>query len=479
MADNTTVNRSSPVALQAYFAQSSWTMVSAGINSTFAIRSGGTLFAWGLNAVQQLGIGDGTTTIKSSPVQLGSSSWTAVSAGASHAMAIRSGGTLFAWGLNNVGQLGIGTGDTTFRSSPVQIGSQSWIAISAGFSHSSGIRSDSSLYAWGLGTSGQIGNALSETRYSPVLVHKNYPIAQWTGVAISKENTWSFGFADSPTNYSAFTTGGTFAWVCPAGVYTVNVVCVGGGGGGRTDGDLRGGGGGGLGWKNNISVIPGTTYTVVVGFGGTPNISGGDSYFINASTVAGLGGISGVISGLGGGYVGDGGGNGGSGIGQGGGLWSFANGGAGGGAGGYAGNGGDAQAGGTVGGAGSGGGGGGGQSRWFDWAGGSGSGLRARPAGGGGVGIQGQGTSGPAPGTSVPNGYDVVTTAGKGGSGGGDGDVGLDPDSATLSPGNYQGNGGDYGGGAAYNGIGGPGAVKIAWTTGRTWPSPTVADNPG
>ena len=63
--------------------------------------------------------------------------------------------------------------------------------------------------------------------------------------------------------------------------------------------------------------------------------------------------------------------------------------------------------------------------------------------------------------------------------GGGDGDVGLDPDQATLSPGNYQGNGGRYGGGAAYNGIGGSGAVKLAWTTGRTFPSPTVADNPG
>ena len=266
-----------------------------------------------------------------------------------------------------------------------------------------------------------------------------------------------------------YTTVGTFYWTAPAGVTSVSAVAVGGGGGGRTDGDLRGGGGGGLGWKNNISVIPGTTYIVVVGTGGGPNTNGGTSYFISAATVAGLGGISGVISGLGGGYVGDGGGNGGSGIGQGGEPWYYAQGGAGGGAGGYAGDGGNARQGGAAGGAGSGGGGGGGQSRWWDYAGGSGNALRARPAGGGGVGIQGQGTSGPAPGSGPSSVYDVVTTAGKGGSGGGNGSVGLDPDLASP-PGNYQGNGGNYGGGAAYNGIGGRGAVRIMWGGGRTYP---------
>ncbi len=66
----------------------------------------------------------------SSPVQIGSSSWTAVSSGRYHTAAIRSGGTLFTWGLGTSGQLGDGT--IVNKSSPVQIGSSSWTAVSAG-----------------------------------------------------------------------------------------------------------------------------------------------------------------------------------------------------------------------------------------------------------------------------------------------------------------------------------------------------------
>jgi alpha-tubulin suppressor-like RCC1 family protein len=120
---------------------SSWTAVSAGDYHTAAIKTDGILFTWGLGTYGRLG--DGTTTTRSSPVQIGdnalsslspiqigSSSWTAVSAGASHTAAIRSGGTLFTWGNSSYGQLGDGT--TTTRSSPVQIGSSSWTLISAG-----------------------------------------------------------------------------------------------------------------------------------------------------------------------------------------------------------------------------------------------------------------------------------------------------------------------------------------------------------
>ena len=71
-----------------------------------------------------------------------------------------------------------------------------------------------------------------------------------------------------------YTTPGTYSWLCPAGVTSVCVVCVGGGGGGMqyVSGagfyPMSGGGGGALGWKNNISVVPGTSYSVVVGAGG-------------------------------------------------------------------------------------------------------------------------------------------------------------------------------------------------------------------
>ena len=88
----------------------------------------------------------------------------------------------------------------------------------------------------------------------------------------------------------AYTTAGTYTWVAPAGVTSVSVVAVGGGGAGGIGSsairDGGGGGGGALAYKNSISVTPGTSYTVVVGAGGTTTGNviqdgnpGGLSYF--------------------------------------------------------------------------------------------------------------------------------------------------------------------------------------------------------
>lgn len=266
----------------------------------------------------------------------------------------------------------------------------------------------------------------------------------------------------APPSQVAYTTPGTYSWVCPAGVSSISVVVIGGGKGGE---DYYGNAGGGLGWKNNIPVVSGTSYTVVVGVGGAARSNGGNSYFVNTSTVMGVGGTLDV----GGTYIGDGGGNGGT----------RTNGfGGGGGAGGYTGNGGpggpDSQYGSTAGGNGAGGAGGGG-------AGGSYSfthnadysiyteDIRAN-AGGGGVGILGQGTNGAGGGTA-------------GISGGGGGSGGANGSSASGS--RTGGAGGAYGGGGGIGGqlgtqngtttgtpgIGGGGAVRIIWGAGRSFPS--------
>lgn len=242
----------------------------------------------------------------------------------------------------------------------------------------------------------------------------------------------SGGAAAAQPGQVAFTTVGTFSWVAPAGVTSVCVVCVGGGAYGFNNN--IGGGGGGLGWKNNIAVTPGVSYTVVVGKGGiSSSFSGGDSYFIDTSTVRG----GGAPNGSGGTYTGDGGGNGGN-------RGAY---GGGGGAGGYTGNGGS-------GGNGSGGGGG---------AGGN-NGDIGGGAGGGGVGLLGQGASGTA---GYQDAIDNVT-GGTGGSGGGDG---ADQ---------YSGSGGGlYGGGGGGwypdqdppKGNGARGAVRIIWGQGRSFPS--------
>jgi hypothetical protein len=129
---------------------------------------------------------------------------------------------------------------------------------------------------------------------------------------------------NQPESQIEFTTPGTYTWIAPEYVDKVSVVAVGAGGGGLsrpTNNGGVGGAGGGLGWKNNISVIPKQSYTVTVGQGyrtSVINVSaldGGSSWFKDPGIVAGNGGQSGQIdsNALGGGYVGDGGGNGGRG----------------------------------------------------------------------------------------------------------------------------------------------------------------------
>lgn len=232
----------------------------------------------------------------------------------------------------------------------------------------------------------------------------------------------------------AYTTPGSYSWTCPAGVTSVSVVCVGAGASGYSDGGARSGGAGGLAYRNNISVTPGSTYTVVVGAPGIidANITlrhGTSSYFVDSSTMGYGGQASTAVDsgGVGGTFSGQGGGNGGSGD-------NFDH--AGGGAGGYSGNGGNGAY--NPGGGGSGGGGGGGAS------GGYGS--------GGGVGILGQGASG--------GGADNNSYHGQGGSGGAAG--------SSSNAGSYGGGGGN----SSPSTYGGGGAVRIIWPgTLRQFPS--------
>jgi hypothetical protein len=255
---------------------------------------------------------------------------------------------------------------------------------------------------------------------------------------------------------AAYTTPGTYSWVAPTGVTSVSVVAV--GAGGRS--------GGGLGYRNNISVVPGNSYTVMVTGAGCYG-----SYFSSRSVVCARVGRCGT----GGAYVGDGGGNGGQ---------NASAAGGGGGAAGYSGNGG---AGGVqyyyAGCNGSGGGGGGG--------GGGGVGPASQAGGGtgGGVGIYGQGSNGN--GGSAPSSGETCTCCvrigygrsygGGGGSGGGSGSgsyVQLNYSTSQWTA--FGSRGGNYGGGAGNNtsytsSCNGTGAVRIVWPgTSRQFPSTSV-----
>lgn len=111
----------------------SWTQISSGLTHTAAIRSNGGLYTWGLNTVGQLG--NNTTVPSSVPTQIGTSSWIAVSASFYNTFAIRQDNALFAWGGGALGRLGLATTagpNTINRSSPTQVGTSSWTRITAG-----------------------------------------------------------------------------------------------------------------------------------------------------------------------------------------------------------------------------------------------------------------------------------------------------------------------------------------------------------
>ncbi len=141
-----------------------WTDVSAagassGQGFTCGIR-GGSLFCWGWNANGQLGVGD--TSSRSTPTQVGvGSDWEHVSAGGFHGCAIRADGALFCWGDNGGGQLGDGTNDP--RLTPVQVGTaKDWKVVAAGGGHTCGIRANGALFCWGDNWGGALGDGTIE-----------------------------------------------------------------------------------------------------------------------------------------------------------------------------------------------------------------------------------------------------------------------------------------------------------------------------
>ena len=324
---------------------------------------------------------------------------------------------------------------------------------------------------------------LFEYSGSPAQRPVDFPTLDIGSIAETTSSTTTTTTTTSATDQQEYTTPGTYSWTAPSDVTSVSVVAIGGGGGGYGN---TAGGGGGLGWKNNISVTPGTSYTVVVGDHGVnsayPASYGEDSYFINTSTVKGGrghgggpyadGGVQENGDGFGGDYVGDGGGNGGNG-GSGssnGGFGGTAGGGGGGGAGGYSGNGGDggfATSAGASGSGGSGGGGGGGGTQ--NWP------NNQQGGSGGGVSIYGEGSSGTGGVFGTP-----TASGGTGGSGGNTGDSGGTQ--GNCNAGGPSGSNGNYGGGggSGNNGncarSGQHGAVRIIWGTGRSFPSTLTAD---
>jgi alpha-tubulin suppressor-like RCC1 family protein len=169
LGNNATTNRSTPVTT--FAGGTNWKQVSSGISHTAAIKTDGTLWSWGYSGDGRVGNGVGTLGASvSTPITTfaGGTNWKQVSAGSFHTAAIKTDGTLWTWGSGNNGTLG--NASITSRSTPVTTfaGGTNWKQVSSGSSYTAAIKTDGTLWTWGIGNNGQLGTNDTINRSTPV-----------------------------------------------------------------------------------------------------------------------------------------------------------------------------------------------------------------------------------------------------------------------------------------------------------------------
>jgi len=183
VGNSTIIDRSSPVQIGAL---SNWAQVEGGERASFAITTTGALYAWGINLNGQLGTSSTTTIQRSSPVQVGAlSDWAQISAGDGFCVSVKTDNTIWSWGHNGSGQLGLNISAAIDRSSPVQIGALSdWAQASAGAAHSLAVKTDGTLWSWGGNSQGQLGDGTKISKSSPIQIGA---LSDWAQVAAGSD----------------------------------------------------------------------------------------------------------------------------------------------------------------------------------------------------------------------------------------------------------------------------------------------------
>ena len=186
----------------------------------------GKLWSWGDNTDGRLGLGD--TTARSSPVQIGTlTNWLSLNNGQTFSVAVKKDGTLWTWGKNNSGQLGDGT--TVSKSSPIQIGAlTNWAEVSAGDGHVAAIKTDGTMWTWGQGYWWALGLSDRIDYSSPMQVGtltnwKAVTSGRLTVIAIKTDNTlWTWGSGgNGPTGVGQLGDGTTVAKSSPIQIGTL------------------------------------------------------------------------------------------------------------------------------------------------------------------------------------------------------------------------------------------------------------------
>jgi len=191
-------------------------------DSAFVVKVDGTLWAWGRNNHGQLGVGD--TEDRYTPVKVMDNVSTIALGYRDSAYAVKTDGTLWAWGRNNHGQLGVG--DTEDRYTPVKVADNvSTITTdnveNNGYNNTSDsafiVKTDGTLWAWGINNYGQLGVGDTQSRYTPVKVADNVSTITTNGgaaYAVKTDGTlWAWGdnsygrlgVGDTQSRYNRYT----------------------------------------------------------------------------------------------------------------------------------------------------------------------------------------------------------------------------------------------------------------------------------
>ena len=200
-----------PVTTSGVLAGQSISSVAAGERHSVALSSTGEIYTWGENFQGQLG--DGTRTEdRTVPVQLTRSeaiagvSFSAISAGEEHTLALSDDGRVFGWGSNSNGQLGDGT--TTRRTTAVAVTTSgvldgvTIVAIAAGYLHSLALSSDGRVFSWGGNAEGQLGDGTTDQRTTPIAVTTSGVLAGVSISAIAAGRNSSFALGSNGRVYS-------------------------------------------------------------------------------------------------------------------------------------------------------------------------------------------------------------------------------------------------------------------------------------
>jgi alpha-tubulin suppressor-like RCC1 family protein len=163
LGDNTKLDRATPVPVVGL---TNVIAIAAGENHSLALRSDGSVWAWGQNGVGELG--DDTIQERLVPVPtLANTNYRAIAASGSTSMALRNDGVVFVWGTNESGQLANGTLSGN-SSTPLQVAGLTDVAEIAiarqpgVVNHLMAVRSDGTMWAWGLNDFGQVGSGSAE-----------------------------------------------------------------------------------------------------------------------------------------------------------------------------------------------------------------------------------------------------------------------------------------------------------------------------